>query len=423
MVKLQNLNKAKCDNGFTLVELAIVLVIFGLMTSILVLAFGRYMGERIQTRTFEAMRQSTSAVAVVQQFDGAYPCPADPAIGPEHEDYGLPLCDPADRNRLIVVQGRDIDGDGIGETVLIGAMPYKAIIDPDNNPMTNDGFSDDYKQWHSMDGWNSKLTYAVTETLTNSGTFNHDNGAIFIVDENNVPLLRVPGSAHYAIISHGENAEGAFSENGSQIGDCVDIVQPAEVEAASTKIPKDERENCDHELAIGGGPHIASITDAVFLSALRNENPNDYYDDYVNFSLGTVSSLWENVFPVISDNGTPGDINDDFPIERIINMNGGNFGIGTNTPSEQLHIIGDLQAFKIQSDAVCDSTGADCMPAEIIAGEVADMTCPDGEIVTRIELNRVTCENPFGPSAFQPCPAGQFLTGLSSLNGPICTTP
>lgn len=417
----------KHQNGFTLVEMAIVLVIFGMVMSTLTLAMRMYMGGQARDRTLEAVEETQTALFLFQIDQGKYPCPADPTLPPTDPNYGVADCSSAN---LITVIGRDgdnADGDNNpntgGDPVLIGTVPFNTLLDPDGNPATADAPYDKFKAHHGFDGWGNKLTYAVTRNLTDAvlTPFDHEAGAIYVVDERNNNILDVPGSAHLVIISHGANAKGAWSENGTYIDDCVDlsIVVPG---TTTTKIPKDERENCDHE--------EPAVADAIFLKGIANDRQNDYNDDIVKFVVSNVSDIWAYTNAIFNDNGTPGNPADDFIINQIANTNGGKIGVGIDTPQEQLHLEGDVQAFEFHVDGICDTAGGDCLPPEYIGGDVLDMQCPAGEVVTQIgrptaadPTPKVVCSNPFPASAFTPCPAGQFLTGISNVTGPICITP
>ena len=416
----------KKHGGFTLVELAVVLIIFGLVTSAAMLGLRSYTGDRLLQQSLQAVEDTQTAISFFQG-DGAekYPCPADPTLNPGDALYGVSDC--ASPN-LITALGRDVDGDGVGEAVLIGAVPFNTLLDPDGDPTTLDSAYPDRsassaisntlqgRSRNGFDGWNNKITYAVTRSLSlfDATPFNHEAGAIFIHDENDINILDQAGIAHVAIISHGANGKGARTENGSEVDDCFDISVPSEVPVAGS-IPRDERDNCDYQ--------IEATPDAEFLKGVRNETNANYNDDIVKFIVSSVSDIWVQTEGIDNDNGTPEDPSDDFVINQITNTNGGNIGLGVNNPATELHLEGDIQAFEMHVEGLCDSAGANCMPPDAIAGELADMQCPPGQVVTQIELNRVTCENPFPPSAFAPCPAGQFLTGISNVSGPICRDP
>lgn len=415
----------KREDGFTLVELAIVMIIFGLVTSTVFLGYNLFISSRATDRTVEAMDETQLALFEYQISRSYYPCPADPTLGPGDANYGrearLAPVAPAvigqcgfGAGSVTRVQGfRDADGDGVDDNILIGAVPFRTFIDPNNNdPSGGNSVYEDYIERYGFDGWNNKLTYVVSETLTHPVTYNERNGVIDVIHENTLDeandpdasLLDRRGIAQIVILSHGENGKGAYSRSGNIVQNCaVSIEKQTDIDNGIATQP-DETTNC-HNL------------DGVFLNGLRNDTNRDYYDDVIRYMMISKSNLWE--FSGIDDGGTPLDDSDD--INKVVNTNPGNVGVGIKAPTEKLHVEGEIQAQGVYAEALCDAAGTDCMLPEAIGGELDDMQCPPGQVVTQIEQNRVTCSDPFsGTSLTGTCPAGTFMRGVSSKSGLIC---
>lgn len=92
------------QRGFTLVEMAIVLALFGLLVGgTLVVVGAQQEQQRIRT-TEQTLRKASEALlgyalATTPDSDPAYlPCPADPAIGPTDPNYGREDRDPDDNS-------------------------------------------------------------------------------------------------------------------------------------------------------------------------------------------------------------------------------------------------------------------------------------------------------------------------------------
>ena len=423
----KNHSLIKSQKGFTLVELAIVLIIVGLVASTVAVGFNLYTRDQRRDRTVEHLNQSQQQLFSSLGVFTKYPCPADPTLGPGNPNYGVGDCTSPN---LITVMSRDLDNDdgdgdpctGNGDLrVLIGALPFADLA------ATSELLGDRelYRNSDGFDGWNNQFTYAVTADLSmeNPGLpFNEDLGAVCVVDQNNVNLLDIAGSAHAMIISHGENARGARNENGQIGNDCVDIALPSDVAATNDPSP-DESENCDHQ---AGG---AVLADAKFVIGTRNESQNDFYDDLSRFIIRQSNEIWARQGNVTIPAGDPLDPTDDIVIPQISATNGGAIGIGTNNPQQVLHLEGDLQASRIQTEALCTTAGTDCLPPELIGGDVADMQCAGGEVIVSIGRTGPTdttpgvqCASPFTPASFTGCPAGQVVVGISNVSGSICGT-
>ena len=150
-------------NGFSLIELAIALVVVGLLVVPLTRAYHLYTIRKATDDTYGAQGMVSSALSMFFAENGRYPCPASRTTATGAADHGREICPGASptagscSNGLCRATGRDVDGDGAPETVLIGAVPYADL----NISVSN-----------ALDGYKRRLTYAVSERLTSSTTFN-----------------------------------------------------------------------------------------------------------------------------------------------------------------------------------------------------------------------------------------------------------
>lgn len=362
---------------------------------------------------------------------GYYPCPADPTLARGDANYGRESARDPVTNRCIIAGGvaarmSGLDQDSpinvnapfVEDRVLVGAVPFATMIDPDNNGDPSDGVNTtDLKLRDGLayDGWGRKLTYAVSENLTVQASYNDAYGSILVIDENSNPIVDITEDAnrnntfdagedtdlngalnrglyaHYVLISHGQNGMSGYTSSGAQVMPCPAALPIATFPAVAT--PANEVENCD-------------AADGTFLSGLHNDNDHSFNDDLVNLIINQTAGLWTYANS----------------LNQIRNTNAGNVGFGTNAPDERLDIAGNLRAQMTQATGYCDTAaGANalCLLPETIGGTRAEMQCPSGQIVINIENNRVNCADPFS-AAFsnvnaRTCPAGCVVGGFQKI--------
>ncbi len=418
--------KAKSE-GFTLIEMALVIIISGLLLAAGLESYKVYNNDQARKTTLENIQTVNSAIALFHAVYDRYPCPADITLPLGDPDYGRETnCDPRPVNPVAGTcfegvcraDGRDADNDATTEdTILIGGVPLVTLQDAD---LVLTGIQNVWLGLSSreiLDGYGRKLTYAVTERLVTEPTFNETLGAIKIEDEYGESLVNPEGSVHYVVVSHGDNGRGAYSEGGQLVGnDCtasgLPLPLPAPPGPPVSSGNTIEYENCNN--------------DDLFVSALRaTVEGNSYNDDIVNFQMFVGNDLWSYV---------PG--NPDVP-GSIYNLNPGNVGIGVIDPDSKLEVIGDIQADEVLAGEICDSTGNDCFPSSIIGGTgnpVQDtdplteeligkkgMEC-DGanKAMTGIANGRPICESVLPDTIIGTCPPGKFMIGVSSLGNVVC---
>lgn len=431
----------KNQKGFTAVEMVAVLFIFGLITTTVLYAFGLYNKQKIAADTDTAMSAIKGALYEYKGLYGVYPCPAALDLGPNDPNYGREQRMPGGQPVLTRAcggthanpGGPDMDHDNNPDQIAIGAVPFATLLDPDGNPSTNDGIQyAPLSEALTRDGWGWKIVYAVTENLTNQLKYNDFSGAIDVVDENKQTILSrgedvngngkldkgsvgpggvivpsedvngngfIDGSrlAHLVLISKGEDGLGAYTRNGTLVKDCPNSFPAAIAPAVAT--PESELENCN--------PY-----DGVFLSGLRNDLDHSYNDDRVDILISQGSSLWT----FVGAGST-----------QIANTNPGNVGIGTDTPTERLAVVGDINASSARAAAFSDTTGTYNVPPQTLGGDGlnnANMQCPTGQVVKMISQNSVICEPLFPtPITSKGCPTTPIkmtLKAISNTRGLAC---
>lgn len=430
------------NRGFTTIEIAIVLIISGVILTMFLKAYTAYLTNKEYNETLYHLKQLDNSLNEYVQEFGRYPCPADPTLPPLHADYGLetncgnfalqllggacaagqrPLLQNTGTESNVICannDARDIDSDGNDEMVLIGIIPFRTL----SNAAANRNISDDFREYKTFDGYGMRFTYAVTETMADRGRSSDAGtgvtpqmGAIRVVDENGTDVTVPPRSAHYVIVSHGRNRRGAYMESGAQTQDCdfstwiipsgpnagmpigpVGLGDPNDPNLAGSGLSL-EIENCDHE--INPNPNMV---DAIFRQAINSGNENDpnFFDDIVHYRNVYPTNIWQ------ASRGSTGLAGQRF----LYNTNIGNVGVGDafDAPVSKLHVLGDFvisddvtasgsEPLILSEEGYCgqerpgSGDNSECMQPAFIVGPETD--CPNnGEVVTAISANDVVCE-------------------------------
>jgi prepilin-type N-terminal cleavage/methylation domain-containing protein len=277
-----NTRDRSSQNGFTLIELCIVLIITSLMLVGAIQAYTIYNAKQEIERKnllMDSVEQAfnnfpdryipSTVVADAQgRLTGNYyarlprPAPLNSASAGNNYDAEVAVADV----NAAVASGNllRVTGTG-GASVLIGKLPTGTL---------------EVRNEYMKDIHGNHLLYAVTEAAT---VDLQSAGAITVIEEGvdhrsasttfgELITYETHPNAQYTIVSMGANGNGAYAFDGSRIGTC-----PADVVK--------EGENCN-------------LDDVTFRVSLLNErsDSNGYYDDYV---------LFKNSFSAPIEGGIP----------------------------------------------------------------------------------------------------------------------
>ncbi len=426
MIKITTARETDEDmRGFTLLEVMISMIVIGLLVAPFLQIYSNYLQREKMRITDEHVRQASAYIQSYRTANGAYPCPAQMTAPSSNANYGVAVdCSAGGATYdppLNLTAGNCLNGIcmeqaiasrvagaplvGTEINVIVGALPYRDL------QMEEEG---------SLDGYGSRLLYAVTYSMTNRTTLDDVKGAISILDNVGNPRVIPDGSVDYLILSTGKTRQGGYTREGLFSSSCVGGTL--------------DSQNCNP--GFEGG---VATTNSIYVDSLRNEVAGlNFYDDVIEYGAQERISPWKRT------DANPEDIE-----SLIIN----NTGVGVPNPSQKLTIsalnAGDPPALrvsgasgnngKILTDQVCDLSG-NCFRPENIAGNNASnpgdevttgdgMKCPAGEYMVGIQNGVAICENDIEvicptstPVLVDPNPGGApVCVGIPAASCPAAT--
>lgn len=256
--------------GFTLIELALVLVVLGLMTGFGLQLF-RVNGD------LACYQRTQRQLAVIQQrldsyarANNRYPKPAIMTVGSNSARYGiegpisytpdsLDYAKAAPSSIAFVTLTAPVGSEPAlpaSSKVLIGALPHVTL-----------GLPGDY----AADCWGNKYLYAVTNYLTSSHAAGYpaETGRIRIHTGTAAAPVVLTNRAAYAVISPGQNRYGANPLTGQDLAYRACVLNTARLET----------QNCNISNSIG-------TADEIFFSAPFNDvaGATNQFDDLIIYS-------------------------------------------------------------------------------------------------------------------------------------------
>ncbi len=409
-------NKKNNNKAYSLIEMALVLMLAGLILAGITASYNNYVKQRRTRVTNESLKKINDVLELFYEAQGRYPCPADPTIAPGD---GLEKCD---SDVFKVVGGMDTEylGSGEGDPVYVGSIPYETLRVGSEDSNANDVFMESdpdlykasvdvlqYKE--TIDDWGRLITYMVPEALTTKATFKTRYASIRVVtevwtDDATTPneILSRPAAA-WVVFSHGNNGAGGYISDGGTIS-------PIPCEGK-------EEDNCD---ALADDPGLLEEDQATIVSAVKTiKKDATYFDDIVYFSSVKNAGFWNEALSAPSNFGS-------FAYRDVFNSNKGFVGIGISEPSQKLDVSGIVRATKIEASEVCTTDGLECFD---VANFALGLKCPSGQVMKGIMGGVVQCVVPIPAinavpvAASLPCAVGEYALGINSAGVILCGVP
>ena len=243
--------ETSAESGFSLIEMAMTILISGLIFT-MILAMMRPLQVNIPIeQTTITLREVEAALKMHVERYGRLPCPARLSVATFDPDYGRET----DCSASAPLGVYTTNGVGDGKEVRIGMIPIRDL---------------DLPEYYARDGWNNRLTYAVTADLAVTGMFDNNIGDITINDAVGNEMTDSPSSVLFVVLSHGPDGKGAATLDGGVAIAC----------DGSTDL---DAENCDF--------YQSGTRDSIFVSTTRSEG-RVHFDDMILYKtyVGNIST-------------------------------------------------------------------------------------------------------------------------------------
>lgn len=409
------------EKGFTLIELCIVIIIIGVLVAPLLQLYHSYLLRKEMIITRENVQTAVNGLSLVLN---RYPCPSDRSLAPGAANFGIEQCDlatiplcstPGLQGICRTTSAFDRDASGANDEVIIGGVPlfYYQVYDsvtgaPDVSTIENVP----YMQGSTVhDGWNNRLTYAVTANVTRPNRLpaviqrDFKAGVISALDENGNPTAGISNNALFVVVSHGKDGQGAFNNAGVSFDNC----------SLTSR-----GENCDEDTTFMQG---IALSDGTGGGTPPFTGP---FDDISKFFIIPEGELWRPTGETDAYNR---------PLPHIRTMNNNNVGVNiTGTPTSKLEVGGTIRADSVRASNICDENGNNCfnpptlfgsgMP--ISAGSGSAGVCDVGQVITGISNGQIQCGRPsfsVPPAAVggtRACPVSKYIVSVLTNGCIVC---
>lgn len=381
------------SSGFTLIELAIIILIAGILSIPLIQMYANYVVEKDVDTTKTRIIDAGRAISLSSTI--RYPCPSDRSLPPTNANYGVDVCTitgftlagipdcnttGAEQGVCKTIGARDTGSGAVisgvfvdYDVVLIGGVPLKLqTVGPPISYTSIGGVSGS----SVVDAWGKQLNYAVSYPSSfpkrDEGFTRFKNGVIRVTDEFGNNTAGTNSDAQFVIYSSGPDRSGGFQEMTGVRKNCV--------------LGVIDSENCDG--------------DNTFTESLAHFEGTLHYDDYMYVQTDQSANLWQ----VVPD-GTVANL----PTSHIQTIPIGSVGVNTTTPGVsppsgtdvRLDVNGNIVADTVRTHEICKKDGSNCMSldwnASFFGSQKTSVTggvrndCGDGEVISSIGNNQVSC--------------------------------
>ena len=173
------------QHGFTLIELAVVMAVAGLMLAGAVKLLGGQLDQSRLKATRARLQMAYDALVTYYVTNSYLPCPADGALAAADGSYGRAQ--------------PETSGSCAGVAAANQVLPWRTL-----------GLQEEL----SYDGWRQRLSYHVSAPLTTAGSASPGDLSIRNGAASAAGTAELTAAAAFIVASHGENGLGAWLPSG-----------------------------------------------------------------------------------------------------------------------------------------------------------------------------------------------------------------
>lgn len=289
------IQKISSTHGFTLIEIAIVVVIFSFLMSVFASMLLAHQERQKYVETERRMEVIRTALDEFLDLNGRLPCVArldrrpgqagfaeevDSNVAPTIEscEGGIAGTIRFDPDALPALAGT-LGGDFSALWARTGSLPVRSLNIPDE---------------YILDAWGSRFTYVVSirqasEDATGVSMYRENAGVLWVtdkggdssIDQGNIqfPGPNTRNFAEYAVISHGADQKGAIPITNTTMPNA-DFTNNATIVPCPSRLNEVQGFNCRHTNLL---PNIIASD----VKASVTNQGLDSYDDFVIYKAGT----------------------------------------------------------------------------------------------------------------------------------------
>lgn len=218
------------SRGFTLLELSIVLLIISVIVGSTFAIANRMASQKKTEATQENLDRIEAALLAFRTANNRLPCPADGSLNPDHPNYGIEAVNPDPNNATCTGStpaANFTSAQHVSKTDLGTSLPLRTRVVGGMVPIVTLGLDKKF----ALDGYSNKISYHIDAQATETAAFSHytsSNAKCFdvVIDDSRTlaadnDINYIAFHAVYALISHGADGHGAFSQGGARLNNRV----------------------------------------------------------------------------------------------------------------------------------------------------------------------------------------------------------